>query len=182
MVAAVQVCPECGNHGMDARVVAEATVHECTLCGARIGDPAALAALDDLEQARARGIAVGVWPLVRALERLAGVCVRAARAPDGEARTLPFVELGATSGEALRELENLCKSLQLAASALRLHWVVELEYQRHLAFVLKPRHGGGPVALATVHDAAHDAEVLAQRLDRDRRLAWWRHAGDGAVQ
>ncbi len=164
---------------MRARLAAGATVHECELCGARFGDRAAVGELTDADEAHARGIAAGVWPLARTLERLPGLCVRTARAGDAAACTLPFVELGATSADALPQLENLAKSLQLAASSLRLHWVLELEYQRHLAFVLKPRHAGGPVAVAAVRAAADDVATLARLVERDTRLSWWRRAGPG---
>jgi hypothetical protein len=178
----VSTCPECGNDALATRLVGGATVHECELCGARFGDPEAVARLDDAEQARLRGVPVDVWPLVRTLERLPGLCVRGASAGDEAAGTLPFVELGPSSHDALRSLENLAKSLQLAAPGLRLHWVVELEYRRHLAFVLKPRHGGGAVAAATARHAMADASALARLIERDTRLSWWRHAGGGTVE
>ncbi len=165
---------------MRVRTVDGAAVHECGLCGARFGARAAVDVLTVADEARARGIAAGIWPLVRVLERLPGLCVRVAAAGDVAAATLPFVELGATSPEALVQLENLAKALCLAAGSLRLHWIVEVEYQHHLAFVLKPRHGGGAVAAAMVRDAGIDCEVLPRLLDRDTRLSWWRHAGGRA--
>jgi hypothetical protein len=174
--APVQTCPECGNHDMTARVVDGAPVHECGLCFARFGERRAVEALDDAEEARLRGVAAGVWPLVRALERLPGLCVRAAGAGDFAARTLPFVELGVTAPEALVQLENLAKSLLLCAGSTRLHWVVEVSYRHHLAFVLKPRHGGGSVPAEEVRDAGIDVDVLRRAIERDSRLSWWRHA------
>jgi hypothetical protein len=153
--APVQTCPECGNHDMTVRVVDGAPVHECGLCFARFGERRAV---------------------VRVLERLPGLCVRTSGAGEALARTLPFVELGVTTPEALVQLENLAKSLLLSAGATRLHWVVEVAYQHHLAFVLKPRHGGGPVPAAEVRDAGIDVDVLRRAIERDSRLSWWRHA------
>ncbi len=167
---------------MRVRVVAGSPVHECGLCGARFGDRWAVASLRDAEEARGRGVAAGVWPLVRVLERLPGLVVRSSLAGDETARTLPFVELGATGADCLQQLENLAKSLRLAGSGLRLHWIVEVEYQHHLAFVLKPRHGGGAVTPAMVRDAAIDVEALWQQLERDMRLSWWRHAGPSPLR
>ncbi|MGC3970486.1 MAG: hypothetical protein QM775_25060 [Pirellulales bacterium] len=161
---------------MRVRVVDGEAVHECGLCGARFGGRRAVEALTTAEQARARGVATGIWPLVRVLERLTGLCVRGAAAADAGSRTLPFVELGAVTPAALVQLENLVKALRLHAGALRRHWIVEVEYQHHLAFVLKPRHEGGAVAMDSVRDAAIDADLLADLLDRDTRLSWWRHA------
>jgi len=164
---------------MRVRVVDGASIHECALCGARFGDRRAVASLADAEEARLRGVDAAVWPLVRGLERLPGLCVRSAAGGDLEARTLPFVELCATAAEALHQLENLAKSLRLGASALRLHWIVEVEYQHHLSFVLKPRHPGGPVSAAEARDARLDLDVLFRQLERDMRLKWWRHAAAG---
>lgn len=179
MLAAVHTCPECGNHDMRVRAVDGAPVHECGLCGAHFGERLAIESLAAAEEARDRGVESGIWPLVRVLERLPGLTVRSSLAGDPALATLPFVELGATSAEALVQLENLAKSLQLAAGALRLHWVVEVEYQHHLAFVLKPRHGGGQVSAAAIREAAVDVDVLWRQVERDRRLSWWRHAAVG---
>lgn len=176
---AVYTCPECGNHDMRVCVVDGAPVHECGLCGAHFGERLAVETLHDAEEARHRGVQGGIWPLVRVLERLPGLAVRTSLAADPSLAVLPFVELGATSPEALVQLENLAKSLRLGAGGLRLHWIVEVEYQHHLAFVLKPRHGGGAVPLGLVRDAALDVDVLRRQLERDMRLSWWRHAGAG---
>jgi hypothetical protein len=164
---------------MRVRVVDGSPVHECGLCGARFGDRRAVTSLGDAEEARLRGVAAGIWPLVRVLQRLPGLTVRSSLAGCDLARTLPFVELGVASAECLHQLENLAKSLRLGSAGLRLHWIVEVEYQLHLAFVLKPRHGGGVVTPAMVRDAGLDVEVLWQQLERDMRLSWWRHAGSG---
>ncbi len=177
IVRLVQTCPECGNHDMKVRVVDGAPVHECGLCFARFGERRAIEAIGDAEEARLRGVPAAVWPLVRVLERLPGLCIRAAGAGDEAARTLPFVELGATSAEALTQLENLAKSLLLSAGSTRLHWIVEVAYAHHLAFVLKPRHAGGPVPAEEVRDAGIDVDVLRRAIERDLRLSWWRHAG-----
>lgn len=179
MVGGLDTCPECGNHDMRVRVVDGLSVHECGLCDARFGDRRALTSLADAEEARLHGVDRVVWPLVRALRGLPGLSVRKSAGGDVDARTLPFVELGATSAEALHQLENLAKSLRLSAGSLRLHWIVEVEYQHHLAFVLKPRHPGGAVSLGEARDARIDLDVLGKHLARDTQLAWWRHAGDG---
>jgi len=42
-------------------------VHECCLCFARFGERLAVESLHDAEEARLRGVASGIWPLVRAL-------------------------------------------------------------------------------------------------------------------
>jgi hypothetical protein len=177
IVRIVQTCPECGNHDMKVRVVDGAPVHECCLCFARFGERLAVEALHDAEEARLRGVASGIWPLVRALERLPGLCVRTSGTCDLAARTLPFVELGVISSESLVQLENLAKSLLLSAGATRLHWVIEVVYQHHLAFVLKPRHAGGAVPAEEVRDAGIDVDVLRRAIERDSKLSWWRHAG-----
>lgn len=163
---------------MLVRTAGGAPIHECGLCGARFGDRQAIEALADEEQARARGVPAAVWPLARVLEQLPGLHVRESAAGDAAPPTLPFVELGVADHKALVQLENLVKSLQLGASALRCHWVVEVEYRRHLAFVLKPRHGGGAIAPSFVRDAQLDLELLRRHLERDRRLGWWRHASE----
>lgn len=178
----MHICPDCGNRDMRVRTAGGAPIHECGLCGARFGDRRAIETLEDQEQARQRGVPPAVWPLVRALERLPGLHVREAGGGEGTPPTVPFVELGVADHKALLQLENLVKSLQLGASALHCHWVVEVEYRRHLAFVLKPRHGGGAIAAEFVRDAHNDLDLVRRHLERDRKLGWWRHASDHTNQ
>ena len=162
---------------MLVRTDAGAPIHECGLCGARFGERVLIEAIEDAEQARERGVPARVWPLVRALDKLPGVHVGDASAGEARPPILPFVELRIASAEALVQLENLAKSLLLGAGALRSHWVLEVEYRRHLAFVLKPRHPGGAVHVDQVVAAQGDLGVLRRHLERDARLGWWRHAG-----
>lgn len=161
---------------MRVRVVDGLSVHECGLCEARFGDRRAVTRLLDGDEAKQRGIEPAIWPLVRALGRVHGLAVRQSSGGDPDARTLPFVELTAVGGEALAQLENLAKFLRLSAATCRLHWVLEVEYQHHLAFVLKPRHPGGAVSLGEARSARIDLELLARHLERDVALPWWRHA------
>jgi hypothetical protein len=173
----VHTCLDCGNSDMHVHVVDGACIHVCGLCGARFGDRRAVQSLQDADEARQQGVDAEVWPLVRALRRLPGLTVRAATAADAGLGTLPRVELGVSSGDALVQLENLARSLVLGAAVLQRHWVIEVECQHHLCFVLKPRHAGGAVSRADAREASQDLEVLGRHLDRDGKLRWWRHAG-----
>lgn len=166
---------------MRVRVVDGTAIHECGLCSARFGARAAIESIDSAEEAARFGVEAAVWPLVRVLRQLSGLCVRSSQGGDVDARTLPFVELGITSAESLLQFENLAKSLRLGLGAVRLHWVLEIQYQHHFAIVLKPRHPGGPVSLGEARDAHLDLEVLARQFARDRRLRWWRHADGGTT-
>lgn len=162
---------------MRVRVEAGTPIHECALCGARFGDRRAVEAVEDAEEARARGVSPLAWPLFRALTLLPGFAVRTADPGDVAARTLPFVEIGVADAVlAIVQAENVAKSLQLGAGELQNHWVLEVEYRRHLAFVLKPRHPGGPVHAEQVRAAQVDLGTLRRLIERDSRLGWWRHA------
>lgn len=169
----MDACLECGNHDLRVRLLDGAPVHVCGLCGAEFGDRTANATLADAEEAREHGFDPRIWPLVRVLSRLPGLTVREASPGDRELKALPFVELGVRSEDALLQLENLAKSLQIGARQTHCHWIVEVEYRRHLAFVLKPRHGGGGVPAAMLADALGDLERLRRHLERDVGLSWW---------
>lgn len=175
MPCGMDVCPDCGNHDMRVRLVDGAAVHRCGLCGGEFGDRAVIETLSDAEEARAHGFAAEVWPLVRLLSRLPGLTVREASAGDEELGALPYVEIGARDEHCLLQLENLAKALLLGAAAMACHWVIEVEFRRHLAFVLKPRHGGGEVGAKLLRDAHGDLERLRRQLERDLKLRWWQH-------
>lgn len=156
---------------MLVRVVDRSAVHECELCGARFGERRAVQAVKGIDDARDRGVDPRIWPLVGALEVLPGVTVRTAVVGSPEQATAPRVEFVVHESAALVQLENLAKSLRLAAGSLRRRWCLEVEFEQVLLFVLRPRAGGGAHA-----DAVLDVETLAAAIARDSRLSWWRHA------
>ena len=172
----METCPDCGNSDVRAAGAPGAFVRECGLCGALFGDPAAVQTLEDEREARREGVDPAVWPLVRALRRLAGMTVVASHGGDAEARTLPFVHLAVTDAAGLVEGENLAKSLLLASRGHHLHWVLEVEYRHRLVLALKPRAGDG-VAAERVRQARLDLAALGREIPRDAALSWWRHPG-----
>lgn len=154
-------------------------LHECQLCCARFGDRRAVETLSDGEESRRRGVDAAVWPLARTLDYLPGLRVRSSGGADARTRTLPFIEMVGTDARALVQLENLAKSLRLGARGQRCHWVIEVEFQSNLGFVLKPRLGGPHLGEQTVLDVEHDLDVLRRQVERDQRLSWWRHVEPG---
>lgn len=170
----MDACPDCGNHDMRVRLLDGSPVFRCELCGGEFGDRAANEALFDAEEALRNGFEPLIWPLVRALNALPGFVVREARPGDEELSVLPFAEIGARNDDCLLQLENLAKTLLLGATSMTCHWVVEVEYRRHLAFVLKPRAPAAITARA-VRDAQGDLERLRRQIERDQKLGWWQH-------
>lgn len=151
---------------MQARRHAGATVYECGLCGAQIGDRRAVDAFGRVDEAARHGVEPEIWPLVRALAGLEGFARGAASA--GAPDRLPFVEVVVTGQAALTEVENVTKTLRLAARSLRCRWRFEARFEQTLVFVLTTS------ARDSLRDAHIDVEVLAEQLERNRRLAWWR--------
>ena len=56
---------------------------------------------------------------------------------------------------------------------LRCRWLLEARFEHTLAIVVKV---AGDDSL--LRDARIDVGALAQQIERDSRLTWWRHAGD----
>lgn len=171
----MQTCPECGNRALVARVVAGVTVRECGLCGERVGGRRVIDDIRSQEEADRRGILYELWPLVVAIEDNLGLAVEAASPPgvaprDGDL----FLAMPAKTPGTARQMENLLRSIRLAGASLAHEWVVELRYERHLLYVLRPRRRGAPVDL---RQAGIDATALAAQLDRNARLSWW-HRGE----
>ncbi|MGC6489051.1 MAG: hypothetical protein ACON4Z_15490, partial [Planctomycetota bacterium] len=73
-------------------------------------------------------------------------------------------------------LENLGKSLRLAAGALRCRWLLEVRFEQALVVVV--RVDG---AAAALRDARVDVEMLAGAVERDQRRPWWRQGAGGAT-
>ena len=168
----MQTCDECGNHDMRAIERAGGVVHECGLCGATYGDRRAAGGAAAEREAAARGVAAAIWPLARALEELPGFALGACE--PGAAGRPPSVELLVTASAAVTSLENLSKSLRLAAGQLRCRWLLEARFEQALVILLRVEE-----AAASLRDAHLDVEVLAAAVERDRRRPWWRQgAGD----
>lgn len=167
----MQSCEECGNHDMRVIERAGSAVHECGLCGAQFGDRRATVVAASATAAAARGVREEVWSLARALESLSGLSLGATCA--GGDGALPSVELLVTEQAALTSLENLSKSLRLAAGQLRCRWMLELRFERALTAVVRVAD-----ARATLRDARLDVETLAAAVERDARRPWWRQGAD----
>lgn len=165
-------CQECGSTDVRTEQRDGVVVHECGLCGAIAGDAAAVRAVQAAAEAREHGVDARIWPLVRVLRTLPGIRVERSHAGDPDAGTLPFVHWQVLDPRGLAQLENVAKTLLLAARGLALHWVVEVEYQHHLVFALKPRAARADPATAAL--AAADLEQLPRILERDSQLSWWR--------
>lgn len=146
-----------------------ATVIECGLCGEQFGDRHAVTGLALADQATQRGIDPIIWPLARILEQLAGLSLGSCS--PGSSEQQPFVDLVVTGRDALLQIENIAKTLRLAGAALRCPWRIEARFDHSLVFVVSPAATGG-----SLRDARIDIEVLAQHIDRDMRLTWWRCA------
>lgn len=173
-------CSECGNRSVSVRTEAGLTVHECELCGALSGAPAAVRAVLDLRAARAAGADPRIYALQRQLDGLAGLRVHSTSAGDRAARQWPFVGLQVVDARGLVQIENLCKSLLLSARALSAAWTIEAEYRDALVFALRPRAAAGATADdAEIAAAQADLGILGRALDRDQRLSWWRHPPAG---
>ena len=145
-------------------------VHECGLCGSTFGARRAVQGMALADEARMRGIDDEIWPLARVLEQLPGFDLGSSSA--GGRDGLPFVELVVSGRDALVQLENLAKALRLAAGGLRCRWRIEVRFEHCLLVVV-----GAAGAASDLRDARIDCEALGQQIERDMRLAWWRHAG-----
>jgi hypothetical protein len=145
------------------------TVIKCGLCGEQFGERRAVTNLNLSEEAGDRRIDPVIWPLARILERLPGMDLGATSA--GYHEVLPYVDLVVVGQEALLQIENLAKSMRLADSCLRNRWRIEARFDHTLVFLITANMKG-----STLRDARIDIEVLAQRIERDMRLTWWRHA------
>lgn len=167
--AAVDTCPECGNHDLRPVKLDSGTVIECALCGEQFGERRTVTSSRLSEEAERRRIDPMIWPLARILERLPGTDLGATSAGSGE--TLPYVDVVVVGQAALLQIENLAKSMRLAEGSLRCRWRIEARFEHTLVFLVTPNVKG-----STLRDARIDIEVLAQGIERDMRLTWWRHA------
>ncbi len=146
-----------------------ATVIECGLCGEQFGARNAVTGLALADEATQRGIDPIIWPLARILEQLPGLSLGSAL--PGSNEQPPSVDLVVTGQDALLQIENVAKALRLAEGSLRCPWRIEARFDYSLVFVVSP-----PATGSTLRDARLDIEVLAQHIDRDMRLTWWRCA------
>jgi len=146
-----------------------ATVIECGLCGERFGERRAVTGRTLADEATERGIDPIIWPLARVLEQLPGLVL--GNSSPGTQDSPPSVELVVTGQDALLQVENLAKSMRLAAGGLRSRWRIEARFEHSLVFAVAATEGA-----AALRDARIDVETLAQHVERDMRLTWWRCA------
>lgn len=169
-------CEECGNSQVAPDLVEGVEVLVCQLCGAVQGDGEEVRAARQRAEARERGYAPEVYPLVLALESVPTFKVATASAGGAKRHEYPFVFLRVKEPGGLTDLERLLTSLEMANRSTRRRWVVELSLQRGLLFILRPRFWK-PVQEIDAEDIAEsraDLPVLAECIRRDVGLGWWR--------
>jgi hypothetical protein len=171
----VAVCEECGSHRVDLRSVEGVDVEECALCGHLQGDDARVARVEGRREARGRGFAPEVYPLVQALEQVPTFRVDAASAGDEGRRDYPFVFLR-LEPTGLKDLERLLTAIDMANHATKRRWVVECALQRGLLFILRPRFWKpvAEISAADIRESRSDLDVLAATLRQNVAAPWWR--------
>ena len=168
-------CSECGNNSLTPRLHEGHNVMECDLCGAIAGGSVAVATIERAREAEQEGIDASVFAVQRAIGRLDGVRVTESHGGDRNRRRLPFVRWLALDSRGIVQLENLAKSLRLSSTSMSMSWTLEVDYHSTVEFVLTPRAATTRPREADVALAQADLLVLGRTLDRDVRLAWWRH-------
>lgn len=169
----METCPECGCDRVVTTHKDGVLIGECGLCGALVGDDAAIDRLQTGNLARARGVDPLLWQLVEQLRSLPGLEVQSSGAGSLLAKALPHVRMLLTGNRGLLALENLAKSLALGRGSRQLRWGVDVDFDRGLQFTLQPRHYG-EVDARVLAAAQADIEHLGRELQRNRRLGWWR--------
>ena len=169
-------CEECGGHDLRRLPGTGGAVFECGLCGALSGDDAAVSRVRDAREAAARGMDSALYELVKALEGIRGV--RVVRADGGSATdgALPVVFVAVPhTAEGISDLERIAQSIVLARPRLQFPWMLEVDVQQRLLFLLSPRlpADGQRSRADDVKRAQQDLVTLAHALRRDRSLAWW---------
>lgn len=170
------VCHECGGDRVVAVRLDGEGVNECGLCGALSGDDGAVTRVLIAREAREKGIDPAIYPLVLALDKIAGLHVVTAAAADPQQLTWPFVQIAPTDGSHSKGVENLVKSLALSARGEVVHWVVEVEYQSQLVLTLKPRFHRDVAGITPELVLAAQASLNRVRvnLEAHMQLSWWR--------
>lgn len=169
------VCDECGSDRLEAVRIEGVSVEECSLCGALSGNDDAVSRILIAREARERGIDPGIYPLVLALGKIAGLQVLMADIGDSERLVWPFVQLVPADHQSWRGVENLTKSLALSARGQDVHWVVEVEYQHRLVLTLKPRFHRDVARITPelVAAAQRGLERIRKNLEAHMVLSWW---------
>jgi hypothetical protein len=174
----VSTCDECGSHNVVRRHVHDRLIEECGLCGHLQGDPADVAAVEEVREAERDGVAPELVGLMRTLDSIAGLKVDR-RLTTAAGHALPPAVYFAVGSHGLEVLDRLARTLLLATRRTSTLWTVEATHQGRLLFVLRPRHFVPAEAPdeAVVHPLVRDLGLLRDALRRDLNLPWWELSG-----
>lgn len=167
-------CDECGSHNVVRQHVHGRLIEECGLCGHLQGDPADVAAVDEIREAEQAGVAPELVGLMRTLDSIAGLKVDR-RLTTAAGHALPPVVYFAVGPHGLEVIDRLARTLLLVARRTSTLWTVEATHQGRLLFALRPRHAvpGEAPEPSLVHPLVRDLGVLRDALRRDLKLPWW---------
>lgn len=168
-------CDACGSHNVSRREVEGHLLYECNLCGNLEGDDQTIARIEELREGRARGLDDEVVPLVAALESTGVFRLVQASAGNPRRNESPHVFFSLTKNDT-SYIERLLRSLELANRETKLRWLIQLQLQNEIVYILRPRFWRPPsdVAPEDIRVARRDLATLARCLRRDLALSWWR--------
>ena len=169
------MCDECGSRQVVETEIEGLLVLSCQLCGHLQGDEAHLAEIEERREAADRGFDPAIYPLVKAIDQVPTFGVKTASAGRPGRTEYPFVFWRVQEG-GLRDVERLLTCLEMANRTTKRRWVVELDLQRGLLFILRPRFWKAIVEITTedILEARADLPHLARLIARDVKLGWWR--------
>jgi hypothetical protein len=167
-------CEECGSENVARHHVFGRLIEECRLCGALQGDPADVAAVEEIREAEQLGVEAERVGLMKTLDSIPGVAVER-RLSTAAGHALPPALFFAVGRHGLEVLDRLARTLLLASRSMSTPWTIEATHQGRLLFVLRPRPGivAPPSAAAKVHPLVRDLGILRDALRRDLNLPWW---------
>ena len=160
-------CEECGSRQVRRQRVEGYLVDECELCGHLEGEADSVERILSVREARRLGIDPPVYDVVRSLGRFAGLKVVASGAGQPARQVAPFIQFTIAGREAMAHREAIAVAGALCnRGSSRAYWVLEAEYQRTLAFHLKPAFAKGSAVFGVDEIAAAQADLteLARRL------------------
>lgn len=170
-------CMECGSDLLCEHPDGAGKVLECALCGELQGDDDQIIAILRRAEALERGIDPRLFGLVCLLENVPGLHVERVEPGDEVRATWPtlFFHL---SGQGPGWLTPILKSLTLSGRQTYYRWTIEVQYQHHLVYLLRPRRflAGDRSGAFDLEKALADLATIEQGFARDQRLSWWRAA------
>jgi len=159
-------CKSCGNSNVVENIIEGYSVKECQVCGDLHGSADILKKIDEIKKAKEMGIDPIIYPLHSLLQKIPNLKIEYSCPGFPKEKIAPYISFSFADAK-LDSLQKLAEALIQANKNTKVHWMIEVTFQKQLLYIIKPNFHHDPyhISVEQISISQKDIEVLAKEIE-----------------